>query len=269
MVDICMQGHMSKRMAEVKSMMYDKVGTMRVAKSAELLDAKALDRSLVRETLRQSQELNHKVMVHEIRAVEDRWETVGEEHKELLKKLELREMQLERSNKQLDELKGKLELYEPGVGTDTDSVDGVDGTASVSKAKAKANARAGRGISEVGSRDTEEAAAGVLHAVKLGSQQRNSAHGRDVAMLKGVGMRLLAKARQERERAATDKARLAELENETLPLAKKTMRISDEKIRSLNEKVKGYKSDIKSMGATIEQQELAIKVGDVMGCGVM
>ena len=63
---------MSKRMVEVKSMMNEKVSTMRVAASAELLDAKALDRSLVRETLRQSQELSQDIMQHEIRAVEDR-----------------------------------------------------------------------------------------------------------------------------------------------------------------------------------------------------
>ena len=63
---------MSKRMVEVKSMMNEKVSTMRVAASAELLDAKALDRSLVRETLRQSQELGQDIMKHEIRAVEDR-----------------------------------------------------------------------------------------------------------------------------------------------------------------------------------------------------
>ena len=55
--------------------------------------------------------------------------------------------------------------------------------------------------------------------------------------LKGVGMRLLAKAKQEREGAAEDRARLAELEKETLPLAKKQMRLSDEKIRGLNDKV--------------------------------
>ena len=40
---------------------------------------------------------------------------MGEEHKELTKKFELREMQLDRANKQLDELTAKLDLYEPGI----------------------------------------------------------------------------------------------------------------------------------------------------------
>ena len=57
------------------------------------------------------------------------------------------------------------------------------------------------------------------------------------SLVQGVGMRLLAKAKQERESAADDRAKLAELEKETLPLAKKQMRLSDEKIRGLNDKV--------------------------------
>ena len=87
----------------------------------------------------------------------------------------------------------KLDLYEPGIKpngsastTATAATAIANGGAKVNAAAVdrQANARAGRGISEVGGRQTEEAAAEVLHAVKVSSQHRNTAHGRDVAMLK-------------------------------------------------------------------------------------